>query len=44
LGQLYLKLRSMGRALMQFEEALRLDPVNAKAKAQVEKLTRGVFD
>ncbi|HTP41164.1 MAG TPA: DnaJ domain-containing protein, partial [Nitrospiria bacterium] len=44
LGQLYLKLRSMGRAIMQFEEALRLDPVNAKAKAQVERLTKGVFD
>jgi len=44
LGQLYMKLRSMGRAIMQYEKALRLDPVNAKAKEQVDKLSKGVFD
>jgi curved DNA-binding protein CbpA len=44
LGLLYLKRKSMGKALAQFEEALRCDPHNARAKEQVEKLTKGVFD
>jgi curved DNA-binding protein CbpA len=44
LGLLYLKRKSMGKALAQFEEALRWDPTNVSAKEQVEKLTKGVFE
>jgi curved DNA-binding protein CbpA len=44
LGLLYLKRKSMGKALAQFEEALRCDPNNARANEQVEKLTKGVFE
>jgi len=40
LGLLYLKFRSTGKALVQFEEALRWDPGNVKAKEQMEKLRR----
>lgn len=44
LGLLYLKRKAMGKALAQFEEALRWDSNNARAKEQVEKLTKGVFE
>jgi len=44
LGLLYLKRKSMGKALVQFEEALRWDPHSARAKEQVEKLKKGVFE
>lgn len=44
LGLLYLKRKSVGKALTQFEEALHCDPHNARAKEQVEKLKMGVFD
>ena len=40
LGVLYQNQKLMGRAIVQFEEALRWDPNNAKAKEHVEKLKK----
>jgi curved DNA-binding protein CbpA len=40
LGLLYLKLKSTGKARVQFEEALRWDPNHAKAREQLETLNK----
>jgi len=43
LGLLYLQMEAIGMALVQFEEALRWDPANAKAKEQVEQIRDRYF-
>jgi tetratricopeptide (TPR) repeat protein len=43
LGLLYLEMEAIGMALVQFEEALRWDPSNAKAKEQVEQIRDRYF-
>jgi tetratricopeptide (TPR) repeat protein len=43
LGLLYVQLQAIGMALVQFEEALRWDPSNVKAKEQVEEIRNRYF-
>jgi tetratricopeptide (TPR) repeat protein len=43
LGLLYVELQALGMALVQFEEALRWDPANARAKEQVEEIRNRYF-